>query len=640
MADITLSTQQQDALSWLVTKLYDEQAALVSLKGYAGCGKSVLMTFLRDALVARGLQVSIGAPTHRAAMILRQKGLEDANTVHALALSPVFTADYTQALRWLGEDRLLPDGEEPHEDVEGLPWLVHEAVSPAVARGRDLRRQRQQYPAKRLLASVGIHGKDFFAGFRPRLGEGVLLLDEASMVGTAMLALCQRAFTQVCLIGDPGQLPPVKDTAQLASVDGYTLTEIHRQAADSPIIQLAHRARNGEAVWQERLSKLGDEAGDILECASADASVFLTSPLIVWRNSTRLDCTKAIRTMLGYPATSLAVGEPLVCRSTDREDRALGLYNNGLFVVTAIDAGNPRALTIKDALGEEQDVLAHLEELDGTSVDPKAVPFRFGYALTAHTAQGGEWSTVYISLPDLKAYAAFAQRQGRQEEIAQWAYTAITRAKQTLCFLTQHRFTTPQEEIPMAEKRDRVAPPSAPMMTEAPASPLETAAAMHDADPGILDDIPDPRTPPSVTAAIETPPIDVQTIMPTSPREDAVLHAFIQRQNAWLTAQHKYSGDFMDSMLNACKRWMETMIAQQERESSTLAQTLTTALAQGLQVTGSPYAVTVQALSPQGYVVAFRVEKGDAGSLVDEVQRLTAWLAAQQYTAMPNAVAF
>ena len=48
---------------------------------------------------------------------------------------------------------------------------------------------------------------------------------------------------------------------------------------------------------------------------------------------------------------------------------------------------------------------------------------RFGYALTCHKAQGGEWDNIFIDLNrpnnDLKTKAGFT-----------WLYTALTRAKQ------------------------------------------------------------------------------------------------------------------------------------------------------------------------------------------------------------------
>ena len=184
---------------------------------------------------------------------------------------------------------------------------------------------------------------------------------------------------------------------------------------------------------------------------------FLTCPLLVGYNNTRIAVTHAIRQALGYTKTTLMPGEPLVCRSIAPEDRALGFFNNGLYTLMAVSPDDPRLVTVKDTLGDVQTIHAHLEEVDGKDIDPRAIPFRFGYALTVHTAQGGEWPRVYVSLVDLQRKVGDAAKYGTQHELRQWSYTAITRAKESLRFLTQHIFTSPKVRSPMATpKRESV----------------------------------------------------------------------------------------------------------------------------------------------------------------------------------------
>jgi ATP-dependent exoDNAse (exonuclease V) alpha subunit len=62
------------------------------------------------------------------------------------------------------------------------------------------------------------------------------------------------------------------------------------------------------------------------------------------------------------------------------------------------------------------------------SRDPfmNALRATYGYALTCHKAQGGEWSEVFVNLAGTSLYA----RRGK--ELYQWIYTAITRAKDQL----------------------------------------------------------------------------------------------------------------------------------------------------------------------------------------------------------------
>jgi len=256
---IVLTQHQCEAVSWLADQLQDG-VKIVALRGYAGTGKTTVIGPLIDCLEGTGLPVTLGAPTHRAAMVLRTKGLAQADTVHAHALTPSFTGDYTKALRWLGGSCQckVEALAEAHAPVDGVPWLVAERLPVCGTTPQTVKARAAHHDPKRALESIGIYGRSHFAGFAPKCGEGVLIIDEASMVGSAMLALCQEAFPQICLIGDPGQLPPVKDAAMLASVPGIDLVEVHRQAKDSAIIQLAYAAREGQKFWQSMPYRAGE----------------------------------------------------------------------------------------------------------------------------------------------------------------------------------------------------------------------------------------------------------------------------------------------------------------------------------------------------------------------------------------------
>jgi exodeoxyribonuclease-5 len=418
---------------------------MVAIRGLAGTGKTTLIPPLRAALTTATHTVHVGMPTHRAAMILRHKGVPDAATVHSLCLTPCFTEEYAAAVRWLGGDVVTAREYGAHNSDGGGPADVPPLILARLAAlgppqtPAALLALRGAYEASTVLASIGIHARHHLVGFGPKQGAaGTLILDEASMVGHDLLALCRTVFRQIVLVGDPGQLPPVQDVAVLDTVGGVQLSEIHRQAADSPLLRLAYHAREGYPFWRHGLAAYGPAAA---ECQAVPAAVFLDAPLITWKNATREGCTRLIREALGYPPDRLVVGEPLVCRSTDQATRVDGFYNNALFRVVKISSCDTREVTLLDALtGEERCALVHLEELDGDNIELDAIPFRFGYCLTAHTAQGGEWPTVYVSKPDLVRYAAFCWQRGCQDDLARWCYTVITRARESLGLLTQHCF--------------------------------------------------------------------------------------------------------------------------------------------------------------------------------------------------------
>ena len=683
---ITLTPHQQEAVDWLVRAILAD-APLVALRGLAGVGKSALIPHLRAALEARGIPTTIGAPTHRAAMILRQKGLQDADTLHSAALMPYFDADYRQAARWLGDN--LPahatDTSTAHADVEDLPWLVYEAVKPDLGRAHNLKRHGGRFKSQKLLTSLGISGGDHFTAFGPKICDGVLILDEASMVGTALLDTCQHAFQQIILVGDPGQLPPVKDTRVLDTVPGVELSEIHRQAQDSPIVQLAYRARSGEKFWQESLLRrsLASQDDTVSLVSQASARDFLTAPLIVWRNVARIQCTTAIRGMLGYPPQALIPGEPLVCRSQSQEDRALGFYNNGLYTITHCDPTHPRIVTVADALGDERTIQVHLEELDGTKIDPEAIPFRFGYCLTAHTAQGGEWPLVYISLPELRMYGGIQGKRGNEDDIRQWAYTAITRAKAQLRFLTHHTFLTEDDTMAKTQKTPPVestettpnSTPSAsflsmedvdpfgghpdhPVYAETSAEPSETATTQEPDD-----DLVDPAVPASLVEALApAPPAhDVSTADPAdkAPRiaqepstppggtpdwrkHEAQLWGFLsalQRPlREALLSELQTFGKNADTIITGLRQWVEHAGPANEHALSKFAQAVQGLQERGLALRQDPYVAIVKAQSPEGFLVTIEVKKADGAALTQALPQLLGWMKAQGYEACPAPV--
>ena len=170
-----------------------ERAAV--LGGYAGTGKTFTVTeLLKGYLGTRPLVVT--APTHKAVHILRGMGLPETRpalqyaTIHSvLGLQPVNDVD-------TGEQRLRQTG------PVNLPQ------------------------------------------------HALLVVDECSMVGRELYAHILRAATwadaQVLFVGDPAQLPPVKEQVSPAFAqtgNQVTLTLIVRQARHHPLLALATQLR-------------------------------------------------------------------------------------------------------------------------------------------------------------------------------------------------------------------------------------------------------------------------------------------------------------------------------------------------------------------------------------------------------------
>ena len=85
----------------------------------------------------------------------------------------------------------------------------------------------------------------------------VIILDEASMVNAGMLRLLASAIrngAKIIIVGDSGQLSGIghgdilRDLRQTELFPVYELKQIHRQASDSGIIEVASKFREGEQI--------------------------------------------------------------------------------------------------------------------------------------------------------------------------------------------------------------------------------------------------------------------------------------------------------------------------------------------------------------------------------------------------------
>lgn len=87
-------------------------------------------------------------------------------------------------------------------------------------------------------------------------GIKVIIIDEGTMLAVDLWNLLADAIShpvQIVLIGDIQQLPPVFGKsifihAMQGGIETVELTEVHRQALESPIISLAHRILSGKQI--------------------------------------------------------------------------------------------------------------------------------------------------------------------------------------------------------------------------------------------------------------------------------------------------------------------------------------------------------------------------------------------------------
>lgn len=255
------------------------------------------------------------------------------------------------------------------------------------------------------------------------LNEKLAIVDEYSMLPSKIIEDLKYVFGRILFLGDPFQLPPVKGECTL--VPDFTLTQIHRQALDSPILRAAHQVRNnielrygdyGDFVFRP---KAGMPYQDFLDA----------DQIIVGKNDTRHKVNDRFRDLLGFTHNDEGLacgGEKLICLKNNWKT---GIFNGMIGKCVASNA---------DYFSTNREDAYWIKfECDGNTFDcPDVDPadmyhqknsfsftqdnFGYGYAITCHKSQGSEFDNVII----------YNEPVGQDHETRQrWLYTALTRAK-------------------------------------------------------------------------------------------------------------------------------------------------------------------------------------------------------------------
>lgn len=358
----TFSPQQSEAIDKVARWMESGQAhqQVFRLFGYAGTGKTTIIRHLTSGFDGN---VIYGAFTGKAAQMMQRSGCSGAGTLHSILYERVESPNGT--------------------------WTF-ELDTHSIAADADL-----------------------------------VVVDEVSMVDDQLAADLLSFRKPILVLGDPGQLPPVRGEGFFTRVmPDVMLTEVHRQALDSPVLRLATDIREGRTpgYGPHGSSRVApDNSVPLAEVLAADQ-------LIVGLNSTRRDYNAGVRAALGRDSALPVVGDRIVCLRNDYEK---GIFNGSVFDVAETpskpDARGRIHLQIRSVDVEDApliDVRAREEcfagGLDGLSWDERrgTQEFDYAYALTCHKAQGSQWNHVIV---DNESHVA-------RGDARRWLYTAVSRA--------------------------------------------------------------------------------------------------------------------------------------------------------------------------------------------------------------------
>ena len=413
------------------------------LKGYAGTGKTTLVSSIVKSLTIVAKRHVLMAPTGRAAKVLAKYSKRAASTIH-------------RKIYWIRTNKsgntFITRKENTHSNTI---FFVDEA------------------------SMISENGEKAF-------GNRSLLDDLIEYVYEGL-------DCKLVLIGDTAQLPPVhlevspalneeiierKSNKQIISRE---LSQVVRQKENSLILNNATLIREKIAkedytfpsiITNNEVIRIntGEDLQDALESAYSNNGVNNTS--VICRSNKRANLyNQQIRTKIRWQENEISSGDMLmVVRNNyfwlDESSKAGFIANGDIIMVTKINETierygfrfarasvemvdypkekNLKLLLLLDTLKSESPTISYEEyqklykeiskdykgqkEINKKIKEDEffnALQIKFAYAITCHKSQGGQWENIFIDL-------GYFTNQMLDKAYLRWLYTAITRATKKL----------------------------------------------------------------------------------------------------------------------------------------------------------------------------------------------------------------
>ncbi len=477
------NSQQRQALKLIDEFVSDENLSVFILKGYAGTGKTTLVKDVIPLVEKKGRKVFLMAPTGRAAKVLGEKTGATASTIHhgiyeldrILAdgnegnggqVSAGAGAEFSDGLQMVYGIRKRGPDENPAECV----YIVDEAsmVASGMSRGETFR-FGSGVLMDDLLSYVSPRngGKIIFVGDPaqlPPVGETFsAALDEKFFAEKGLSAISYEltevvrqdkesavlenamAIRSLLFSGAPGKMRFRRRKGEVEDIEAWRVAESFCGVCPRPDIGAAVvicysnslAKKYNDAIRRRYFPGSGHvEEGDVLQVVRNNVNRQLDTELyngdfvrIVWAGKDPEVRSAPVWT--GYGENRRQVTVSLGFRDAVLED-ASGLLTRCKIVDSLLDSPAPGLTPLEQAAlwvgfkmryrGGKKDREAFWEAL---ARDPyfNAVHVKYGYAVTGHKSQGGEWKTVY---------ADYNLRTGTDADSLRWAYTVTTRTRGVL----------------------------------------------------------------------------------------------------------------------------------------------------------------------------------------------------------------
>ena len=478
---LNLSSDQVTALSKLEVFL-DSPSEVFMLKGYAGSGKTTILKGLAAYLESIEKNFVLMAPTGRAAKVIRERTGQEAFTIHKSIYSYEDMVEIEEGNSFFYYYKIRNNA-----DVAGKIFIVDEAsmLSDAKSEGEFFRfgssHVLSDLIAYTRVAHENVKSKIIFVGDPcqlPPVGD-----NSSKAFDAAYLKLKFNVSSEETEMKEvkrqEGESGILKAAAKIRkSISARYFNDFNLRSNGSDILNPAYE--NFLDIWQETASpkiiiasknktcldfnlqirerKFGNanlplQKSDIVIMGGNNYRKGVFNGEFAVINNVSKECTIRTIGLRGKNPVTLSWRDvELVFPDAESNNKIVNgkILENFLYGDNFLKPEETQALYV-DFTTRHKELKPKSEEFKDAIIKDEyfnCLLMKYGYAVTCHKAQGGEWDNVFTiwDNDNAEGFDCFTDKQRKagktNQDFYRWAYTAITRASKTLYALNPPFFNS------------------------------------------------------------------------------------------------------------------------------------------------------------------------------------------------------
>ena len=456
-----LTSQQQQVLNKIKTFL-DSDVSVFILKGYAGTGKTTMIRTIIEEIKNREKKPILMAPTGRAARVLESKNSWEANTIHRC----IYELDTIETKEDSDDIRFIFPLKNKEDEANDHICIVDES---SMIGTREVQNELFEFGTGSLL-------NDLLTYVAPNRGGKIIFVGDPMQLppvgDNVSNALDEKYFESIGLKAMVSELTDVVRQGAGSAILSNAM-KVRALIESQQKNNLVFDRQENEVIDMEGY-KMPEQLLSLYPKPEIGQSV-----IIAFSNRQARDYNYAVRELLYPEQKQIVVGDILQVVSNNYK---LNVMNGDFVKIVAINGeteyqsapvyiniGGQRMQhkitlsfrNVRIRLDNELEISCKIIENMLDDADPnltfsqiqalyinfcmrypqlkrgsqlfkeylKADPYfnalrvKFGYAITGHKSQGGEWNTVFVD---------YTGRTGLNTDCLRWTYTVTTRASHTL----------------------------------------------------------------------------------------------------------------------------------------------------------------------------------------------------------------